>query len=301
MDDTTILTGSLAQVGVILGAVAALGAAAQGLVDVTKGWWINMDQSGFVFVKQALAPFDTALRAALGTGQSWQETLWAHWLNGRDKNDQKAIAKSLIRLGLSPENTATISGIVKVDPVVFATVIEAINTGQDLTPDQVNLLGRFDAAIDARLDAAYERADRRYRSFARNIGAVLAVALAIFAGGFLFSDACVAATTKAKTNACTAATTASTETTAVTETAASTDTTTTPETATTAEAKADTPKCFVNDVCVPADGIPLGYLGSRYFALAILVGLIAVPLAPVSKDLVSAIGAAAKAVKAAKG
>ncbi len=43
------------------------------------------------------------------------------------------------------------------------------------------------------------------------------------------------------------------------------------------------------------------YLQDRHFALALLVGAIAVPLAPVSKDLVSAIGAAVKALKAAKG
>jgi hypothetical protein len=254
-----ILDGSLSQIGIIIGAVAALGAAAQGLVDVTKGVWIQADNSGFRFVKEALAPFDTALRAALGMGQSWQETLWAHWLNGRDKNDQKAIAKSLIRLGLSPENSGAIAKVVQVDAAVFAATIEAINTGKPLSEDQVNLLGRFDATIDSRLDAAYERADRRYRSCARNIGAGIAVLLAVFAGAFLYADACTAAV-----------------------------------------AATAVPGGATDSGCGDAFSLS-AYLGSRHFTLAVLVGLIAVPLAPVSKDVVSAIGAAAKAVKAAKG
>ena len=46
--------GSIGQIGAIIGAVTALGAAAQGLVDVTKGFWINVDVSGFTFIKQSL-------------------------------------------------------------------------------------------------------------------------------------------------------------------------------------------------------------------------------------------------------
>lgn len=256
---TGILDGSLTQIGIIIAAVAALGAAAQGLVDVSKGLWIKWDDSGYVFVKQALAPFDAALKAALGKGQSWQETLWAHWLNGRDKSDQKAIAKSLIRLGLSPETAAAAASVVKVDADTFAATIQAISAGAELSTEQVNLLGRFDAAIDARLDAAFERADRRYRSVARNAAAAVAVLLSIFAGGFLYADACVAAITSAAAESA------------------------------------------INNVCLPDRNVIIGYLGSRYFILSILVGLIAVPVAPVSKDLVSAIGAAARAVKAAKG
>lgn len=259
MDEASaILTGTIGQVGTIIGAVAALGAAAQGLVDVTKGAWINADVSGFVFIKKSLSPFEPALVKAVGNGQSWEETLWAHWLNGRDKSDQKAIAKALIRLGLSPANAAAIGSAVQVDSTAFAAAVAALNAGQDLTSEQITLLGRFDASIDARIDAAYERADRRYRSVARNIGALFAVLLAVFAGGFLFADHC------SKEEACGA--------------------------------------LLHSNVGVSVgifDYIAV-YLSDRYFALALLVGAIAVPLTPVSKDLVSAIGAAVQALKATK-
>ena len=95
---------------------------------------------------------------AVGEGQSWEETLWVHWLNGREKSDQKAIAKSLIRLGLSPHSAHAIGKTVQVAPKAFANAVAALNAGHDLTSDQINLLGRFDAIVDARIDAAYERA-----------------------------------------------------------------------------------------------------------------------------------------------
>ncbi|MDY0873933.1 hypothetical protein [Dongia rigui] len=263
-DEVQILTGSLQQVGIIIGAVAALGAAAQGLVDVTKGVWIRSDAVGFFFVKDALQPFDAALSTALGQGQVWQKVLWAHWLNGRDTADQKGIAKALIKLGLSPRNSADVAKALAIDAKAFADTIDALNQGAALTEVQLNILGRFDATIDARLDAAYERADRRYRSTARNIGAGIAVLLAVFAGAFLYADACAAAAGNA----------------------------------------ADASN-MAGGVCAAGSSLAFGdllwgYLGSRYFPLSILIGLIAVPLAPVSKDLVSAIGAAARAVKSVK-
>ena len=244
--------GSIGQIGTIIGAVAALGAAAQGLVDVTKGFWINVDVSGFTFIKQSLSPFEPALTKAVGEGQGWEEALGAHWLDGWEKSDQKGIAKPLIRRGLSPHNAHAIGKTVQVAPKAFANAVAALNAGHDLTSDQINLLGRFDAIVDVRIDAAYERADRRYRSFTRNIGALFAVLfvvlLAVFAGAFLFAA-----------------------------------------NLSNGENIAD-PFIFI-----------AAYLQDRHFALALLVGAIAAPLAPVSKDLVSAMGAAVKALKAAKG
>lgn len=247
----TVLDGSWTQIGIIIGAVFALGAAALGLVDISKGLWIRLDQSGFIFVKQALAPFDTTLRAALGTGQSWQEALAALWLNGCDKSLQKAAAKSLMRLGLSPETAPHIAKVLQIEPKAFGTAVIAINGGKPLTDDQAALLSRFDASIDCRLDAAYERADRRYRLIARCLAAGAAVLLALFAGGVLFADACAAAIAGGPSNA----------------------------------------------VCLSGGSILGGYLSSRYLALAIIVGLIAIPFAPIFKDLVSTIAATAQRLK----
>jgi hypothetical protein len=209
-------------------AAGALGAAAFGLVDVTKGWWISIQNSGFRFITDALMPFAPALQKAVGENAKWTDLLWAHWLNGRDNAQQKAIAKSLIRLGLDPETALSVAPIVNVDAQKFAATVQALQQGDDLAPTQINLLGRFDAAVDARLDAAYERADRRYRTVARNLAAFYAVVLAVVAGCFL--------------------------------------------------------------------------LGTDKTSLvkAVLLGLVAVPLAPMTKDLVTGLRAAMDAVKSTK-
>jgi hypothetical protein len=171
-----------------IAAVGALGAAAFGLVDVSKGWWINIQNCGFKFITEALSPFDAALSKAVGAGAKWRDLLWSHWLNGRDNADQKAIAKSLIRLGLDETSAAAVAPVVNIDPQKFVITVQALQQGANLTPEQFNLLGRFDAAVEARLDAAYERADRRYRSVARNLAALYAEAMALIAGFFLIGS-----------------------------------------------------------------------------------------------------------------
>lgn len=253
-----VLSGSWTQIGLAIGAVFAMGAAALGLVDISKGLWIRLDQSGFIFVKQALAPFDNALRAALGSGQSWQESLAAHWLNGRPKDEQKAIARSLIRLGLSAENAPHMAKVLQIDAKAFAAAILATREAKPLGEEHASLLHRFDTAIDCRLDAAYERADRRYRLIARCLAASIAVLLALFAGGVLFADACAAAIA------------------------------------------GNLASGLPNTVCETGGNVIAGYLTSRYLALAIIVGLVAIPIGPVLKDLVSSLAAAAQHMKAAK-
>src|SRR4030081_3115121 len=83
----------------VLGAIAALGTAAYGLVDVSKFARGGVSNAGFRFISGALMPFAPALSAA--SGVDWQDVLWANWINGVAKDQQKAKAKSLIHLGLS--------------------------------------------------------------------------------------------------------------------------------------------------------------------------------------------------------
>jgi hypothetical protein len=215
-----------------IGAVAALGPAAMGLVDVTKGIWLNVGNTGFGFIKDALKPFSSAMDKATATDSN--ELMWSHWINGREKADQKSIAKALIRMGMDGTTAPTIATAVNVDGAALAAVVSKLINTQPLTPSEMDLLGRLDAAIEARLDAAFERADRRYRSVARNVAAFYAVILSVIAAKMLSAE----------------------------------------------------------------NG---GVFGPGDVVLAIIVGLVAVPLAPISKDLVTGLRAAMTAYKAAKG
>src|ERR1700750_772243 len=87
-----------------IGAIGALGTAAFGLVDITKFFGGGVSRLGFGYVRAAVMPYIGVAAqqgTALGTGRVI-EPLRANWMNGMAKPDQKAAARSLIRLMLTP-------------------------------------------------------------------------------------------------------------------------------------------------------------------------------------------------------
>ena len=124
----------------------------------------------------------------------------------------------------------------KVDPAAFEAIVTQINTGKPpLNPDQINLLGRFNAAIGATMDGAFELADQQYRNASKVLAGIFAILLAISAGALL------------------------------------------------------------DGVHSWADVLSYPDIGK-----ALMAGVIAVPLAPVAKDLTSSLQAAVTAMKAVK-
>lgn len=213
-------------------AVGALGTAAFGLVDASKAVGGGVSRRGFGFVRDALAPFDTALSRALGEGCDWRALMRAHWINGRPKDEQKAIAVGLIQLGLTPDTAEAIAAHGQVDPAALRAVVVSLGDGTELTAEQLNVLGRFKATIEARIDAAYERAEQVYRNTARAAAGLVAIALALAAA-------------------------------------------------------------YIVEPTDPPPGS--GEAAIRYL-MAFLIGLVAVPLAPVAKDVASGLATAAKAL-----
>lgn len=181
------------EVGEWIIAIGALGTAAFGLVDASKAFRGGVSNRGFGFIRGALAPFDVALTNALGEGCDWRALMRAHWVNGRPKDEQKAIAVSLIQLGLTPETAPAIAPAGQVAPEALGAVVVALTNGIELTPEQLNVLGRFKATIEARIDAAYERADQVYRNTARLAAGVVAVLLALAAAYIARSENYLAA------------------------------------------------------------------------------------------------------------
>ena len=116
-----------------------------------------------------------------------------------------------------------------------------METGQKLTPGQADLFGRFNAVIDASMDAGFERGDQQYRNAAKVAAGVFSLILA-WAAAYLLRDSNVKL-----------------------------------------------------PVATPAN---TPFFGSPLFQWASLIGLLAVPVAPIAKDLASSLQAAAKAVQA---
>jgi hypothetical protein len=215
------------QIGKIIAAMAALGTAAFGLVDASKAFWGGVSNLGFGHVLRCLKTFDQALTAALGDG--WPAVFRAHWRNGVPKAEQKAIVRSMVRLGLTAKAVAELARIGRVKEEVLVEVVERLEQGLELEPRHLNAMGRVDAAMDALIDAAFERGDQQYRNASRLAAGLVAIALALVGNALIY------------------------------------------------------------------ERTPQGYL------LAFLVGLLAVPVAPIAKDLTSSLSTAVRAVKAARG
>jgi hypothetical protein len=222
----------------LVGAIGALGTASFGLVDAMKllpsG---GISHSGYPFIERAVGRFFNGHVRSTRDPASHQifETLHANWINGMALGDQKSAAKALIKMRLGPDTARRFADAASVDAdllLAAETSIEKDAKLADLTPAQKNELGRFELALVAILDEAYQHADQRYRNSAKVAAMCVAVALAVLGEFFLSADDA---------------------------------------------------------------GL---HLSLKDLALAVLAGLLATPLAPVSKDLASALQAGVKVAQA---
>ena len=79
-------------------AIGALGTAAYGLVDVSKGFGGGISNRGFGDIKKVVSPFIPAsspqTSASALSLDSVLATLRSNWLNGMALSDQKSVAKT---------------------------------------------------------------------------------------------------------------------------------------------------------------------------------------------------------------
>ncbi len=181
-------------------AIGALGTAATGLVDTTKVLAGGMSRAGFGYIKQLIARMvGQPAAAAPGTGLTpadIHETLLANWLNGMETGAQKAIAKSFVKLHLNPATASALAKETNVDAQALVSVAQkltAVNTqgsaqNSGLTTVESDAYGRFDLALSALIDRAYERADQFYRNSSKALSCIIAVGLA-FAGNYALPQA----------------------------------------------------------------------------------------------------------------
>lgn len=224
------------EIGNVVAAIGALGTASFALVDATKiGRNGGVSNSGFGFIEKAVRTLlPNAARKRDADALNVLDVLHGNWINGAALADQKAIAKSLIKLRLAEGTAASFAKATDVDQAVLTGVAKAMRAGTQLTPEQANALGRFDLGLTAILDDGYQHADQRYRNTAKVLASAAAVVLAV-AGGWAV-----------------------------------------------------------------AGGAAADYFGSGMVWKALLCGLLAIPLAPISKDLTSALQAGVKVAQAVR-
>ena len=92
-------------------------------------------------------------------------SLTSQWINGTASADQLSIAKSLIKLRLTPGTAPSLAQTTGVDPVILTGVATNIANGTDLTTQQTDAIRPLlrDLLLTTLLDQAYQRADQRYR------------------------------------------------------------------------------------------------------------------------------------------
>ncbi len=163
-------------------AVGALGTAATGLVDTTKVFAGGVSRAGFGYIKQLIArTVQHGNGEQPGTGLTANDilgTLLANWMNGMETGAQKAIAKSFIKMHFNSGTVMALAKETNVDPDLLKNVATKLASMTSLEPAEADAYGRFDVALSALVDRAYERGDQFYRNSCKALAAGFAVGLA---------------------------------------------------------------------------------------------------------------------------
>jgi hypothetical protein len=204
-------------IGTIIIATGALGTAAFGIVEALK--WTRLGEAGFTTILKMLGPVIETLHVAYGPD-------FKNLLRAQYRGNQRELIRLIrqgVRIGLTPGNAVPIAGFLGiVDAKKLGEAAEQVRKGTELESQLRNTLGRFELAVDARIDAALSLAQTKYVGTTRVVASLVALFIAL-AVGF--------------------------------------------------------------------------HLGSGYVFQALLVGVAAVPLAPIAKDLVTALQSASKAIR----
>lgn len=241
------------QLPTVISAIGGLGTAAFGLLEAIKPVFTFINGIGFGGIKTTVASLTPPEGAEVGPkppinalpGAKVLDSLLANWVNGTDLTSQKAIAKSLIKLHLSPGNAAALAAAANVDAKTLQEVASSLLAGTTLTQPQSDTYSRFDLILTAMLDECYQHADQVYRNSTRGLAAVIAVILALVGGFTLQNSGQTPATI-------------------------------------------ETLKMF------------WAFLRSPNGGLALIAGLLATPLAPIAKDISSALATAVNTMQLIK-
>ena len=163
-------------------AAGALGVAAMAIVEGFKS--TRLTPMGFASFLSKTDWCDPALKKAYG--KNYGELTEALYRKGRGAGDLPRIMRQGIRIGLD-ENTAPelSEEILGMADGKLKKIAEKLGEGKELSDAEANILGRFEVAADARIDAALALAERAYLNSVRLRASIVALVLALFAAFLL--------------------------------------------------------------------------------------------------------------------
>lgn len=180
----------------VITAIGGLGTAAFGLLEALKPFFKSINRMGLSQIQNTISVL-TPNQSGDGLPpdplnappqKSILATIEANWVNGADLTAQKAVAKALIKLHLSPGTAETVAKNINVDPATLRSIATKTLAGTPLAQTESDVFSRFDLMVTAMLDETYQFSDQVYRNKTRTLAAILAVVLAV-AGAFSLEGA----------------------------------------------------------------------------------------------------------------
>lgn len=174
-----ILNSNGINFGDIVLAIGSLGTAAYGVVDATKGFGGGISNRGMGDIKAVMSKFFGGSVKNDPQFRSTVATLRANWMNGMALGDQKAVAKSLIRLNLTSANADQMAAATGVRSDTLNSIAGKMSNVKAFSNEETDAFGRFNLKVESLLDQAYQRADQRYRNSSKLLAVPIAVILAV--------------------------------------------------------------------------------------------------------------------------
>jgi hypothetical protein len=162
------------ELGQFVLAAGAVGTAAMGIVEGCKS--AHFRPIGFSRFLKSIQWAEPALIRAYGPGQ--QDLVESLYRLNRSKGDLPRILRQGVRIGLNETNAAEMEGVLLgAGRDDLPAIAKKASRGEELDKQERNLLGRFEVAADARIDAALSLAERAYKNGVRARAFVVALAL----------------------------------------------------------------------------------------------------------------------------
>jgi len=171
-------------------AAGAVGTAAMGIVEGFKATWLQ--PPGFLSLDKSLAWARPALIKAYGT--DYKKLLMSLFRLNRSDGDLPRILRQGVRIGLDENNARGMEeALLGKDNNQLTAIAKKVSKGAKLEDPDRNILGRFEVAADARIDAALALGERAYINIIRfgafMVALVLSLVTALLVkpdfGGFL--------------------------------------------------------------------------------------------------------------------
>ena len=162
--------------GELVLAAGAVGTAAMGITEGFKS--IRLKPLGYQCIESELAWAKDALQKAYGNNN--QSLMISLYRNGRRQGELPRILRQGVRIGLDENNATKMAVIVGGDVAgLLTSAAQKAAAGDNLEENEKNILGRFEIAADARIDAALSLAEQAYGNGIRFRAFIIALSLSL--------------------------------------------------------------------------------------------------------------------------